>query len=100
MSPARRRHLHFALLLMMIGAVAELLTIGAILPFLALISDPAAIERVPVARWAFELIGWRKNANLLIPATILLAVVAAGSAGIRLVLTWVSQKFIFRLGHE
>jgi ABC-type multidrug transport system fused ATPase/permease subunit len=99
MSPRRRRHLQLALLLMIVGAVAELMTIGAILPFLALISNPASAERMPAVRSALALLGW-SGGNLLLPATILLAVIATVSAVVRLALTWVSQKFIFRLGHE
>lgn len=84
---------------MVAGAIAELMTIGAILPFLALISDPGAAERMPVVRSVLVWLGWT-GGSLLLPATILLAVIATVAAIVRLALTWVSQKFIFRLGHE
>src|SRR5687768_17713938 len=40
LSPARRRQFVLTLLLMLAGAVAEMVTIGAALPFLALVADP------------------------------------------------------------
>ena len=40
LSPARRRQLMATLGLMLLGAAAEMVTIGAALPFLALVADP------------------------------------------------------------
>jgi hypothetical protein len=47
LSPRRKRHLFASLALMVSGAVAELLTIGAVLPFLALLASPDNAERFP-----------------------------------------------------
>jgi hypothetical protein len=47
MSARRRRHLLVATAAMGAGAVAELVTIGAVLPFLALVSDPARAAPPP-----------------------------------------------------
>lgn len=85
---------------MVLGAAAEMLTIGAVLPFLALISGPEAMQRVPAIGYAFDLLGWRPGDDLILEATLLLVAVAAVTALLRLALTWISQKFIFRLGHE
>jgi ATP-binding cassette subfamily B protein len=100
MSPRRRRHFYVSLGLMAVGAVAEMVTIGAVLPFLALISGSDMIDSVPLVGRALRALGVEGGSNLLIPATILLVVVAIGTAVVRLALTWVSQKFVFRLGHD
>lgn len=99
--PRRRRwQAGVILLLMLAGALAELMTIGAILPFLALIGNPQAAHSYPYLGTVFGYLGWNDPSRLLIPATILFAVIAVLAAIVRIVLTWASQKFVFRLGHD
>jgi ABC-type multidrug transport system fused ATPase/permease subunit len=50
-SPRRKRQLVLLLILMLIGAVAELLSIGAVLPFISVLANPEATAQMPfVAR--------------------------------------------------
>ncbi len=100
MSPRRRGHLYLTLLVMVVGALAEIFTLGAILPFLAVVSGPETLAQVPIAARIMDALGLSGGRDLLLPATALLIVVALATAAVRLALTWVSQKFIFRLGHE
>src|SRR5690242_3482262 len=99
MSPRRRRHLFLSIALMVMGAFAELATIGAILPFLSLITNPDRPVNLPVLRFIFDKLGWRGE-GLIVRATLLLVCVVVVATAIRLTLTWVSQKFVFRLGHD
>lgn len=100
MSPERRRHFHLSMILMLLGAVAELVTIGAVLPFLAIISDPAWAEQVGAIRFVFGLLGWSAGEPKLLPAAALLAAAAIFAGAVRLWLAWVTQAFVFRFGHE
>ena len=100
MSPDRRRHFHLSMMLMLLGAFAELVTIGAVLPFLAIISDPARAEQVGAIRFVFGLLGWSPGEPKLLPAAALLAAAAIFAGTVRLWLTWVTQAFVFRFGHE
>lgn len=100
MSARRRRQFFFTILLMLVGALAELMTIGAVLPFLALLSDPEKASSLPAIRFVYGLMGWRPGDDLVAKATLLLIVIASFAAAIRLILTWVSQSFIFGLGHD
>lgn len=100
MSMRRRRHFFLTILLMLVGAVAELMTIGAVLPFLALLSDPARASALPSIRFVYDMLGWQAGEDLVGKATLLLIGIASFAALIRLILTWVSQSFIFRLGHD
>lgn len=85
---------------MLLGAVVELMTIGAVLPFLALLSNASGASRSPAAGWIFGMFGWTPDRSFVLPATIALVLIAVLGAVIRLVLTWVTQKFVFRLGHD
>lgn len=100
MSPARRRHLLACIFLMFAGAFAELLTIGAVIPFLALISDPAGAADMPVFGGMVEMLRLKAGPDLAGAATVFLILVAIAAALIRLLLTYFSQSFVFRLAHE
>ena len=99
---SRRRKVQLVLLfgLMLVGAVAELVTIGAVLPFLALIADPARGADIPLFGPMIQSLSAGPNGGLLVPAAMVFAIVALLAGGIRLLLAWASQKFVFRLGHD
>ena len=85
---------------MSLGAVAEVMTIGAVLPFLAIISENAGGAVNSTIYSLFSSLGVEPGQDLIFPATVMLIAFSAAAAVIRLALTWVSQKFIFRLGHD
>ena len=100
MTPRRRRHLYAALALTLLGALAELLTIGAVIPFLAVVANPASVQSMPLFGDLLAAFGANSPGDVVLTATIILISVAVGAAIIRLVLAWVSQTFVFRLGSE
>ena len=80
--------------------MAELLAIGAVLPFLRLIVAPDAMLAEPYLAGIRRIFGWHRAADLVVPAASLLIVCAVAAAGVRLLLTWASQRFIYRLGYD
>lgn len=98
--PRRRLQLYATLVLMVLGALAELLTIGAVLPLLAIAADPGYAAGVPAVKKVLEAIGARPGANLIMGAATLLIAAAFASTILRLLLTWVTQKFAFGLHHD
>ena len=100
MSQERRRHLRWMLALMLVGGLAELLTIGAVIPFLALLAAPEQVSSVPGMEFLLALTGGMGDEDLIVPATLFLVIVAALAGAVRLAVSWVSTRFVFRLGHE
>jgi ATP-binding cassette subfamily B protein len=100
MSPPRRRAFYLTIALMLVGTAAELMTIGAALPFLALISDPHRAAQLPAIGFVFDLLGWQPGEALILKATLLLVGATLFAAATRLLLTWATHAFVFRLGHE
>ncbi len=98
--PSRRRQLRLTVALMIVGAIAEMVTIGAALPFLALLADPEGASRIPAVRTVLDLLGWSGDADLLLPAALLLVSAAILAGAVRLLLAWSSNAFVFRLGHD
>jgi ATP-binding cassette subfamily B protein len=96
LSPARRRQFGLTLLLMLAGAAAEMVTIGAALPFLALVADPTSALVPPSLLRLLERIG----GSPVVGAAVLLIVAALAASLVRLALAWGSQRFVMAAGHD
>jgi len=100
LEPRKQRQLLMILGLMLAGAFAETATVGAVLPFLAIVSPGAELGRYggvvdSVAQGAAML-----GVSTLVMAACLLVTLAILAAAIRLVLLWISQRFFFAVGHD
>ena len=100
LSPRRRTHVALLFGLSLAGAMAELLTLGAILPFLALLADPTVIRNYSRVGQLFDVFGWTEPVQILTGMTVLFGVIVLCAAGIRLVLTWTSVRLTQAIGHE
>ena len=96
MSRATRWRLLTTSLLMLLAIGAEIVTVGAVFPLLALGSGQGGGLIDPrIGEW----LAWI-GGTPLVGAAILLAVAAVAAAAIRLLLAWATQRFVSRLGHE
>ena len=98
LSPRRRWQLAGLFVLMILGAAAELATLGAVLPFLALLADPTVASKYPLLQKTFFALGWSGEENILLPATILFGVIALCAAAVRMLLSWYTFRFTFGVG--
>ena len=83
------------MLLLVVGGLAELATIGMVFPFLALIIPGATDARAAAAVHFLDSLAVQTGYSRLAVATALLIFVALASAGLRLLLTWSTYKFVF-----
>jgi ABC-type multidrug transport system fused ATPase/permease subunit len=95
-SPRRRRQFYLVQLLMIAGALAELATIGAVIPFLTLLASNEAPSRSSVMLAKVLPVG--TDPTLGAAAIFMLFAIVAGI--IRVQLTWSSRSFVFGCGHE
>lgn len=100
MSSARKRHFIIAMAMMLLGTVTELMTIGAVLPFLAIIANPDSAASLPGIDAATKILGLAAPSGQVIVAALLLVLVAIVGALVRIVLTWVTLRFVLVLSHE
>lgn len=97
--PARRHWQVLSLIaFMLVGALAELATLGAILPFLALMADPSAISRFPVVESGLSHVGLNTGANMMLYVTLLFCTAAWVAALLRIALNWFSYRLIYAIG--
>jgi ATP-binding cassette, subfamily B, bacterial PglK len=100
LSKRLRTQFYLVFVLMLFGAIAELATIGAIIPFIGLISAPDEVASVPVLSHIFALIGRSYPKNILDLVVLFFVSIVLIAGSIRIALAWVSQKFAFRVGHD
>lgn len=98
--PRRRRQFLLLLGLMMISAFAEVVSLGAILPFLAVITAPERVFAYPVVVALAGHLGITEAARLILPVTIAFAAVALGAGLIRILLLWASTRLTAASGSE
>lgn len=97
-----RRHRQFGLLLvlMILASFAEIISIGAVLPFIGALTAPNKIFEHPAAQPFIQLLGLASAQELLLPLTITFCLAAVIAAAIRLLLLWVSIRLSFAVGAD
>jgi ABC-type multidrug transport system fused ATPase/permease subunit len=99
---ARRRRLQLGVLLlvMLASSVAEVLSLAAVLPFLAVLANPEGLWNQPlVQQWAPRL-GIAGAQELLLPITIAFAVSALAAGAIRLLNLWLNGRLAAAIGSD
>ena len=99
-SNRRRKQYGLLLILMIFGSFAEVLSISAVLPFLAVLVAPEKIFENPLAQPLIQILEISEPSQLLLPLTIIfgLAVIIANS--MRLLLLWVSTRLSLATGAD
>ncbi len=99
---SKRRRTQFALLLilMILASFAEIISIGAVLPFLAVLTAPDRIFYHPSVQPFIHSAGLTSPTQLLVPLTILFGFTALISGAIRLLLLWASTRLSFATGAD
>ena len=85
---------------MVAASFAEILSIGAVLPFLAVLTDPARIFHLSIAQPIIHTFGLTTASQLLFPLTIAFGIAALISGSMRLILLWASTRLSFATGAD
>ncbi|WP_215286126.1 ABC transporter ATP-binding protein [Polynucleobacter paneuropaeus] len=88
------------LLLMIIASLAEVISIGAVFPFLGVLIDPEKIYFIIRSNPFGNYIQLQKPSDLLLPLTIIFCAASLLSGAIRLALLWATMKFSFSVGAD
>lgn len=85
---------------MLVGALAEMVTIGAVIPFISLLADPDAAFDFPWLQAAFGVLGWKDPESIVTPMTLLFLTLIISASALRLVLLTASTRYIYALGTD
>lgn len=99
---SRRRQRQFGLLLglMLISAFAEVISLGAVLPFLAILTAPDVVFERPVVAMMAKSWGLRTADQLVLPLTVAFAMAALMAGVVRMLLLWMNTRLAFVCGAD
>ena len=96
----RRRQFLLLLILMLLASFAEILSIGAVLPFLGVLTAPDRIFELPATQSVINALKLTEPSQLLMPLTIAFAIAALMAGAMRLLLLWASTGLSFAAGAD
>jgi ATP-binding cassette subfamily B protein len=88
------------LILMILASFAEIISIGAILPFLGVLTAPTRIFEAPLAQPIIQALKITEPTQLLLPLTISFGLAALLAGAMRLILLWASTRLSFATGAD
>jgi ATP-binding cassette subfamily B protein len=100
MSLRRRGQTGLLLVLMLVTALAKVVSIGAVLPFLGVLTSPDVVFKQPMLAPFIAILGIETPAQLLLPLTIAFALAAVLSGAMRIVLIWAQYRLSSVIGTD
>ncbi len=99
---SRRRKFQFGLLLglMLISAFSEIVSLGAVLPFLGILISPDKVFSHPLAADVVQALGITSADQLVLPLTIAFVTAAITAGLIRMFVLWVSARLAYASGTD
>jgi len=98
----KRRQKQFSLLLilMVIASLAEIISIGAVLPFLGILTAPEQVYQHALMQPVIQMLALNKPEQLILPLTILFITAALLAGVIRLTLLYAMTRLTFATGAD
>ena len=100
LSPRRRLQLALLLVVMLFSGLAELLSLGAVLPFLAVLTNPDKLWQQPVIQSLALSIGFSEPQQLVLPTTCFFAIASVLAALVRLLNLWLNGRLSAAVGSD
>lgn len=91
---SRRRQRQFLLLLglMLVSAFAEVVSLGAVLPFIGILTAPERVFNHPIVADVVQALGIASADQIVLPITIAFATAALIAGAVRILLLWVTTR--------
>ena len=98
----RKRKIQFILLIFMMifSSFAEVISLGAVLPFLGVISAPEAVFNMELAKPIINMLDIESPDQLLLPLSLFFAISVIFAAIFRTLLLWLTIKISYSTGSE
>lgn len=100
LSRKRKNQLVFLLILMVTTSIAEVISIGAVIPFLGVLSNSEVIFKHELILPFTQLLGIANHKELLLPITVIFIVASIFSGLMRIVLLWVQTRVSHAIGAD
>jgi len=96
----RQRHFYFLLILMILSSFAEVVSIGAVLPFLGVLTAPDQIFQHSIFQPFVQFLKLTESSQLILPVTIIFIAAVLVSSAIRLLLLYVMTRLSYAAGSD
>jgi ABC-type multidrug transport system fused ATPase/permease subunit len=100
LSPRRIKQLAVLALLMIVASFAEVVSIGAVLPFLGVLTSPERIFEHHLAQPFIQLLQIQSAQDLLLPFTLIFIAAAIFAGLARIALLWVQTRLSMAIGAD
>lgn len=98
--PRRQKQFVMLAVLMVLASFAEVVSIGAVLPFLGVLTAPSKIFENPAIQPLIKTLGIASAEQLLLPLTIAFGSAALIAGALRLLLLWASSRLSYASGAD
>ncbi len=99
-SHRRRKQLVGLFVLMLLASFAEIISIGAVLPFLTALVSPEVIYKNPLSQPLIHYLSINSPQGMLFPIAAIFAIFAIFAGAIRLALLWASTRITYAIGAD
>lgn len=99
-APRRRKQFILLLLLMIAASFAEIVSIGAVLPFLAVLTNPERLYEHAMVQPLIQILSLTEARQLIMPLTIAFSFAALFSGAMRLILLWAQIRLSQAVGAD
>lgn len=99
-SPIRRKQFALLLVLMLIASLAEILSIGSVLPFLGMLTMPERVFFHPLLQPIIQKFGLTSSAQILLPITLVFVLAVLVACVMRLLLLWTGGRLTAGTGAD
>jgi ATP-binding cassette, subfamily B, bacterial PglK len=96
----RRKQFFLLLILMILASIMEIISIGAVVPFLGALTSPEQIYQHHLAQPLIQILEITDSSQLLLPLTIIFVIATLIAATIRLLLLYVSTRLSYATGAD
>ena len=96
----RRRQLVLTIALMLLTSLAEMISLGAVVPFLAVLADPNVLWQTGVVGAISPLLGWQRPTDVIAPICLAFAAAALIAGLIRVLMLWVNIRLASAIGSD
>ena len=100
LSQRRQRQFRLLMGLMLVSAFAEVVSLGAVLPFIGILTAPNIVLNHPIVADMAQAWGIISADQLVLPLTVAFIGAIILAAAIRMLLLWVSTRLIFASGAD
>ena len=100
LSKRRRRQLLMVALLMLVGALVEVVNLGAIFPFISVLAAPETVFSISMVQDIAGSLGITRADQLVLPITLIFIGTVSLAGAFRLLVLWLNNRLAYAAGHE